>query len=61
MDSQIKCKVSRAIQDSIIKLTNELRETEDKLGYTSSDHWRAHEVETKYLQEVPTKDNCRIM
>jgi len=46
---------------STIKLTDEINETNGKLGYSSSDHWRAKEIKERYLQEVPPKEYCRIM
>lgn len=46
---------------STIKLVNEINETNDKLGYSHSDHWQAKEIKERYLQEVPPKDYCRIM
>jgi hypothetical protein len=46
---------------SEIKLIDELKETEDKFGYTSACHWRANEMERQYLQEVSSKQECKIM
>jgi hypothetical protein len=46
---------------STIKLTNEINETNGKLGYSSSDHWQAKEIKERYLQEVPPKEYCRII
>jgi hypothetical protein len=44
---------------STIKLTNELKETYDKLGYSQVDHQLAKELETRIL--IPPKQNCKIM
>lgn len=44
-----------------LKLSDEVRESNDKLGYTTSSHWRAEEIQRQYLQEVPSKANCQIM
>jgi len=46
---------------STIKLINEINETHDKIGYSSSDHWQAKEIKERYLQEVPPKEYCRIV
>nr|CAG8433647.1 12609_t:CDS:2 [Entrophospora candida] len=46
---------------STLKLTNEINETNGKLGYSRADHRRAEEIERQYLQEVPAKETCRIM
>lgn len=46
---------------STIKLTDEIRKTEDLLGYTWSGHERAKQIKEQYLQEVPPKEYCRIM
>lgn len=44
---------------STIKLTDELKETYDKLGYTQKDHEIATELEARIL--VPSKQDCKIM
>ena len=44
-----------------LKLTNEISESNSKLGYSRFDHWRTKEIERNYLQEVPPKETCRIM
>jgi len=40
-----------------IKLTNEMSETDDRLGYTTN--WRSNQMEERI--EVPPKKDCRIM
>lgn len=44
---------------STIKLTNEMNESNDKLGWITDDWSRW--IERRCEQEVPTKQNCRIM
>jgi len=44
---------------STIKLTNEMSETNDKLGWKTND--RSEAIERRYLQEVPAKEPCQIM
>ncbi|MCE8164136.1 MAG: lecithin retinol acyltransferase family protein [Candidatus Moeniiplasma glomeromycotorum] len=46
---------------STICLRKEIEETENKLGYSSSSHWQASEIQERYLQEIPPKQNCRVM
>lgn len=46
---------------STLKLSDEMSKSNDKFGYTDAYHWRAKEIERQYLQEVPTKEPCRIM
>ncbi|CAJ0845810.1 4344_t:CDS:2 [Entrophospora sp. SA101] len=43
----------------IIKLTNEIKESNEKLGYSRADHWQTKELEAR-IQVIPKKD-CRIM
>jgi hypothetical protein len=45
-------------KDSTIKLTDELKETYDKLGYTQANHDVAKDLEARIL--VPSKD-CKMM
>jgi Lecithin retinol acyltransferase len=44
---------------STIKLTNEISESDGKLGKKSD--WETEKYEEKYLQEVPPKEYCKIM
>jgi len=44
---------------SAIKLTNEMSESNDKLGWITNDWSRW--IENKVQQEVPPKQNCKIM
>jgi hypothetical protein len=44
---------------STINLTNEMRETEDKLGWRTNS-W-SRQIENQARQEVPPKEYCRIM
>lgn len=42
-----------------ICLVNEIRDTDNRLGKKSD--WETEKYQNKYLQEVPPKENCRIM
>jgi hypothetical protein len=42
-----------------VNLRDEIRNTDNLLGKKSD--WETEKYETKYLQEVPAKENCRIM
>jgi hypothetical protein len=44
---------------STIKLTEEMEESERRLGWTYNE--LSSKINRQYLQEVPPKENCRIM
>ena len=44
---------------STIKLTDEINETERMLGCINNS--QSKEIKERYLQEIPPKEDCRIM